>query len=57
MELVLTLTAKNTSDAKTHIIGRLYCLQPDYVITEIICMYQSYEYSEFVIYLKRNETI
>ena len=48
----LTLTAINTSDAKAQIMGRLYCLQPDYVVAECICIYQSYEYSEYKVYLK-----
>lgn len=51
--IVLTLTAKNTSNAKMEIMNRLYCLQPDYSIAQMMCIHNTFEYSEYVILLKK----
>ena len=51
-EIVLKLTAKNTPYGKTIIMGRVAALMPDYEIKELMCIHETYEYTEFIILLK-----
>ena len=54
-DTVLILTAKNTSQGKNIIMSRVSALMPDYSIKEMMCIHETYEYTEFVILLTNNK--
>ena len=51
-DIIITLTAVNTSNGKNEIIGRICSLKTDYEIVETICMYETFEYTEFMFLLR-----
>jgi hypothetical protein len=52
-EIVVTVTAENIPNGKDVVFAKASLLYPDYAIYESICMYKSYEYTEYVFLLKR----
>jgi hypothetical protein len=50
-QVVLKLTTRNTPYGKNIIIGRISALMPDYVIKELMCIHETYEYTEFIVLL------
>lgn len=55
-KLVAILTAENTQYGRDIVFGKTSVLYPEYTIVESMCIHNTFEYTEFVFLLKKNDT-